>query len=110
LNESENIYMEKNMIKLASISLSIVLGLSAAYVQAKLPAPAPLTDEQKAKVEEAKAKAAESAKKEAELLIKYQDRATANYLAKRSGNSVTGSSALPQDKAPQSLGDPIKKP
>lgn len=42
----------------------------------KLPAP---TEEQKAKAEAAKAKAAEGAKREAELLGKYQDRAADNY-------------------------------
>jgi hypothetical protein len=110
LNEFEKTNMHKNMIKLAPIALALLVGVSAAYVQAKLPAPAPLNDEQKAKAEEAKAKAAESAKKEADLLVKYQDRAAANYLSKRSGNNATGSSALPQDKVPQSSGDSTKKP
>jgi hypothetical protein len=44
--------------------------------QAKLPAP---TQEQQAKAAEAKAKAAETAKKDAELLGKYQDRAVERY-------------------------------
>ena len=43
---------------------------------AKLPAP---TDAQKAAAEVAKEKAAESAKKDAELLAKAQDRAADNY-------------------------------
>ena len=61
----------------------IIVALGAALVgcafgiaSAKLPA---LTDDQKAKAAEAKAKADESAKKEAELLGKYQDRAADNY-------------------------------
>ena len=38
-----------------------------------------MTDEQKAKAEEAKNNAVEAAKKEGELLAKYQDRAAENY-------------------------------
>jgi hypothetical protein len=101
--------MQKNTIKLASIAFALSIGFTAAFVQAKLPAPAPLNDEQKAKAEEAKVKAAEGAKKEADLLAKYQDKAAANYLAKRTGSSVTGNAAMPQDKAPQTSSD-AKKP
>ena len=53
-----------------------LMGLAFGIASAKLPA---LTDEQKAKAEEAKGKAADAAKKESELLGKYQDRATENY-------------------------------
>ena len=75
--------MQKNIIKLVSIAFALSVGVSTAFVQAKLPAPAPLNDEQKAKAEEAKAKAAEAAKKEADLLTKYQDKAADNFKAKQ---------------------------
>jgi hypothetical protein len=87
VNEKMTI-MQKNIIKLASIALALSVGFTAAYVQAKLPAAAPLTDEQKAKAEEAKAKAAEAAKKEADLLAKYQDKAAENFKAKASAKSA----------------------
>jgi len=57
------------------------LGWAIASVgYAKLPAP---TDEQKAKAAEAKARADESAKKDAELLAKSQDRAVDHYKRSR---------------------------
>jgi hypothetical protein len=58
---------------------SLVFALAAACAWAKLPAPAPMTDEQKAKAEEAKAKTADAAKKDAELLAKYQDKTVEKY-------------------------------
>jgi hypothetical protein len=69
----------------AAIAFSFVLIAGPAW--SKLPAPAPMTDEQKAKAEEAKAKQAEAAKKENELLAKYQDKAADNY-RKGVGKSV----------------------
>ena len=56
----------------AAISLALIGG----PLWAKLPAPPPLTDEQKAA---AAAKAAEATKKEAELLTKYQDLTAEKY-------------------------------
>jgi hypothetical protein len=56
----------------AAISLALIGG----PLWAKLPAPPPMTDEQKAA---AAAKAAEAAKKEAELLTKYQDLTAEKY-------------------------------
>ena len=50
-----------------------------AVVSAKLPAPPPQTEEQKAKAAETKAKADEAAKKETEALGHAQDRAADNY-------------------------------
>jgi hypothetical protein len=87
--------MQKNSRKLASIALALSIGVSAAYVQAKLPAAAPLTDEQKAKAEEAKAKAAETAKKEADLLAKYQDKVADNYKMKQAGKLPSAAVAPP---------------
>jgi hypothetical protein len=55
---------------------ALVTGLAVGIASAKLPPP---TDDQKAKAEVAKAKASETAKKEAELLAKSQDRAVDNY-------------------------------
>ncbi|HKO87368.1 MAG TPA: hypothetical protein VJU83_02510 [Burkholderiales bacterium] len=60
-------------LKLSVFVMSVMLG-TAAF--AKLPPPTP---EQIAATEATKAKAAETAKKDAELLAKYQDRAVANY-------------------------------
>jgi hypothetical protein len=64
---------------------------------AKLPAPAPLTDEQKAKAAEAKEKAAEAAKKEAADLARYQDRAAARFFAdaKVAGKTAPASTWVP---------------
>ena len=81
--------MQKNIIKLVSIAFALSVGVSAAFVQAKLPAAAPLNDEQKAKAEEAKVKAAEAAKKEADLLTKYQDKATDNFKARSGAKAAT---------------------
>ena len=63
-------------LKVVAAVCAIALG---AVASAKLPPPAPMNDEQKAKAEEAKAKAAEGAKKEAEQLAKAQDRAAEQY-------------------------------
>ena len=62
----------------AALSAVLAIGYGAVAL-AKLPPPAPMTDEQKVKAEEVKAKAAETAKKEADLLGKAQDRAAENY-------------------------------
>lgn len=60
-------------------SLIIAAVLATPFVVcAKLPAPTP---EQQAKAAEAKAKADEIAKQEAQLMLRYQDRAVANYAA-----------------------------
>lgn len=58
------------------IAATLCAGLAMGAAYAKLPPPAPQTDEQKA---EAAAKAKAAADKEAELLTKYQDKAAANY-------------------------------
>lgn len=92
--------MHKNFIKLASITLALSVGFSAAWVQAKLPAPAPLNDEQKAKAEEAKLKAAEGVKKEADLLAKYQDKATDNFKSKAAKSSAPAATTAPDLKKP----------
>ena len=57
------------------LMMSVAMAATAGAVWAKLPA-APVDP---AKAAEAKAKADEAAKKDAELLGKYQDRAAANY-------------------------------
>ena len=66
------------MMKRAAL-VTIALALVAGTAWAKLPAPPPMNDEQKAKADDAKAKAADAAKKEGELLAKYQDKAADNY-------------------------------
>ena len=60
----------------AGIVATICLALIGGPLWAKLPPPPPLTDEQKAA---AAAKAAEAAKKDAELLAKYQDLTAEKY-------------------------------
>ena len=62
--------------KLAAMLSAALIGCALGVASAKLPAP---TDDQKAKAAQAKAKADEAAKREAELLGKYQDRAAENY-------------------------------
>ena len=70
---------------------TIALALVAGTAWAKLPVP-PVTDEQKAKAEETKMKAAEAAKKDSELLAKYQDKAADNY-KKGQGKAKGGAAA-----------------
>jgi hypothetical protein len=112
LNEIKAMIMKKNIIKLTSIAFALSIGFTAAFVQAKLPAPAPLNDEQKAKAEEAKVKAAEGAKKEADLLAKYQDKAAENFksrAAKQSTSPATASPSAPA-AAPTAVTPEAKKP
>lgn len=75
-------------VALTTFALWLVVGTA----WAKLPAPPPMTDEQKVKAEAVKAKAAEDAKKEAGLLAKYQDKAADNY---KKGNAKGGAAAAP---------------
>ena len=65
-----------NARKIGAVLAAAVIGCAVGMASAKLPAP---TEEQKAKAAEAKAKAEEAAKKDAELLGRYQDRAAENY-------------------------------
>ena len=83
------------MIKRAAIA-TIAVALFAGTAWAKLPAPPPMTDEQKAKAEEAKAKAADAAKKESDLLAKYQDKAADNY--KKGQGKAKGAAAPAKTK------------
>lgn len=75
--------------------LSMGLLALAFGAQAKLPAPAPLSDEAKVKAEEAKAKAAHAAKVDSFKLCKSMDAAVAHYV-KTAGAKAT----KPSDKAP----------
>ena len=69
---------------------AVIAGCVFGMASAKLPPP---TDEQKAKAAEAKAKSDEAAKKEAELLGKYQDRAVGHY-KKTGAVTKTGGAAV----------------
>ena len=71
---------------------ALLTGMAFGVASAKLPAP---SEEQKAKAAEAKAKAAEGAKREAELLGKYQDRAAESY---KRGKVVKTGAAAPAAK------------
>ena len=81
------------MIKRAALT-SIAVALFAGTAWAKLPAPPPMTDEQKVMAEAAKAKTAEDAKKAADLLGKYQDKAVDNY-RKGQGKAKGGAAMAP---------------
>ena len=63
-------------MNIRSLIMTVVMAATAGVVWAKLP-PAPPADP--AKAAEAKKAADDAAKKEADLLGKYQDRAVANY-------------------------------
>jgi hypothetical protein len=77
------------MNRFGAFVAAAVLGWGAAnFASAKLPG---LSEEQKAKAAEAKAKADDAARKEAELLGKYQDRAADNF--RRAKVMKTGSAA-----------------
>jgi hypothetical protein len=65
-----------NTKKTAAMLAAALIGCACGVASAKLP---PLTDDQKTKAAEAKAKADEAAKRDADLLGKYQDRAAENY-------------------------------
>lgn len=67
---------------------ALLTGLAFGVASAKLPAP---SDDQKAKAAAAKAKDQEAAKREGELLGKYQDRAAENF--KRGKVVKTGGAA-----------------
>ena len=69
------------------LMMSVAMVATAGAVWAKLPA-APADP---AKAAEAKAKADEAAKKEAELLGKYQDKAVANY---RKNKGIRGPASM----------------
>ena len=71
----------KNLLALALFCL-----FTGGPVFAKLPPP---TDAQKTTAEEAKLKAAEVAKKEAELLGKYQDLVATRYIQEQKAKGVT---------------------
>jgi len=63
----------------AGIVAAICLALIGGPLGAKLPAPPPMTEEQKAAAAAKAAKATEASKKEAELLTKYQDLTAEKY-------------------------------
>jgi hypothetical protein len=65
------------VIRMTFVALALAM---AGAAWAKLPAPSP---EAAAKAAEAKQKADEAAKKDADLLTKYQDKAVANYKKNR---------------------------
>ena len=76
----------------------LVLGSTiTALAIAKLPPPAPMNDEQKAKAEETKAKAADAAKKSAADEQRYQDRSAERYFKamKAAGKTVPPSTWVP---------------
>jgi hypothetical protein len=85
----------------ALIAAVLVVGLFGAAV-AKLPAPAPLTDAQKAAADDKKAKDAAAAEAAKAQLAKAEDRVAARYFAemKAKGKAVSPPQALPPPAAP----------
>ena len=76
----------------------LVLGSAVtAMAIAKLPPPAPMNDEQKAKAEETKAKTADAAKKAAADELRYQDKAANRYFneMKAAGKTVPSPTWVP---------------
>lgn len=76
------------MKKIRMAVAALVTGFAFGAASAKLPPP---SEEQNAKAAEAKAKAAEAAKRDGELLGKYQDRVADRY--KRGKVQKTGGAA-----------------
>ena len=87
----------------------LVLGSTiTALAIAKLPPPAPLNDEQKAKAEETKAKAADAAKKAAADELRYQDKAADRYFKemKAAGKAVPPPTWVPPAPPPVATAQP----
>ena len=84
-------------MKLNAWIVLIVGSVVTTLAIAKLPAPAPQTDEQKAKAVEAKEKAAEVAKKDAADLGRYQDKSADRYFRdmKAAGKTVAVATWVP---------------
>jgi outer membrane lipoprotein-sorting protein len=72
-------------MKQTKFALLLALIVTSAGAWAKLPPP---SEEAKAKAEEAKAKAAESAKADAELLGKSQDRVAEKYIKEQKAKGI----------------------
>jgi len=91
-----------------SLMPALVATAVASVAIAKLPPP---TEEQQAKAEEAKAKAADAAKKESELLSKWQDITAQKYAAKlkAEGKEFKPTPIAPQAAAPAAAGAPTPK-
>ena len=86
-------------LRAAGMGTVVLLAVCSTLAFAKLPPP---TDEQKAKAEESKAKAADTAKRDAELLGKAQDRVAERYihLMKAKGIDVKPTPIAPPAPAP----------
>ena len=87
----------------------LVLGSTiTALAIAKLPAAAPMNDEQKAKAEETKAKAADAAKKAAADEQRYQDRSAERYFneMKAAGKTVPPPTWVPPMPVPVAVVQP----
>ena len=80
-----------------AIVAALAFALIGGPLWAKLPAPPPPTEEQKAAAAAKAAHAAEAAKKEAELLTKYQDLTVEKY--KKTHAPTSAAAAAPAPKA-----------
>lgn len=70
--------MKRVELLLSGLLVALVLAVTPGPASARLPTP-PETPDSKAKAEETAAKVAAAAKREAEDLGRYQDKAAANY-------------------------------
>ena len=80
----------------AAIVAAICLAFIGGPLWAKLPAPPPMDDAQKAAAAAKAAKAAEASKKDAELLAKYQDLTAEKY---KKMHAPSAAAAAPTPKA-----------
>ena len=102
------------MKSLRAILAAALVVLCFGVAVAKLPPPAPLTDEQKAAAEATKAKAAAAAEAAKMQQAKAEDRVAARYMAeqKAKGKTVTpqmGATAVAAPAAPAAGAAPAKK-
>jgi hypothetical protein len=75
--------MKPAALLLANLLIALLMATVPGAAAAKLPVPAE-TPESKAKAQEAAAKVAAAAKRDAEDLSRYQDKAAANYQQRQS--------------------------
>jgi hypothetical protein len=93
------------MTTLRAILAAAMVVVSFGVAVAKLPAPPPLTDEQKAAAEANKAKAAAAAEADKAALARAEDRVVSRYMAEHKGMATTATSPM----APAPAAAPAKR-
>jgi hypothetical protein len=92
------------------IAILVTLASASALVQAKLPAPAPLSPEAALKAEETKQRAAYNTKVEAYKLCQAMDKAAANYFKGSAGAGKQPSANVPGCTEPGTFAFVAPKP